>query len=118
MTSHEFDRVSFFGVGIPEEPDEDNIKPVLASLHIGAKVGSTGRVASATLPPKLCPATASTPPISPNSARRSSAQAAIVCGGAPGSERPCWRRSTSTTPHSGRRSFSLRATLRQLLPAP
>lgn len=38
MTSHEFDRVSFFGVGIPEEPDEDNIKPVLASLHIGAKV--------------------------------------------------------------------------------
>jgi hypothetical protein len=79
---------------------------------------SSGRAASITLPPKLCPAIAATPPISSTSARTSAAHAAIVCGGAPGSERPCWRRSISTTPHSGRRSISLRAMLRQLLPAP
>ena len=35
MTANNYDKLRFFGVGIPEEPDVDNIKPVLESLHIG-----------------------------------------------------------------------------------
>ena len=38
MNAHTFDRLKHFGVGIPEEPDEVNIQPVLASLEWGAKV--------------------------------------------------------------------------------
>src|SRR5205085_552324 len=69
---------------------------------------SPRRSASITLPPKLCPAIAVTRPpssaSSPTHAATSAAHAAIVCGGAPGSDRPCPRRSTRTTPHAARRS--------------
>lgn len=37
MTSHEFDRAKVFGIGIPEEPTEENIGRVLSHLEMGVK---------------------------------------------------------------------------------
>ena len=42
MTAHEFDRVKFFGIGIPDDPTEEDAKRVLMALHIGKKVKWSG----------------------------------------------------------------------------
>lgn len=42
MTAHEFDRVKHFGIGIPDDPTEEEAKRVLMALHIGVKVKWAG----------------------------------------------------------------------------
>lgn len=37
MTSHEADRIQHFGLGIPDDPTEEEAKRVLFGLHIGAR---------------------------------------------------------------------------------
>ena len=36
-TTIEFDRISYFGLGIPDDPSEEEAKRVLLGLHIGSR---------------------------------------------------------------------------------
>lgn len=38
MTAHEFDRVKHFGIGIPDDPTDEDVSRILQHLHLGTKV--------------------------------------------------------------------------------
>ena len=37
MTSHEFDRLKHYGIGIPDDPSEEEAKHVMMLLQIGTR---------------------------------------------------------------------------------